>query len=304
LNEKYEPDADWKNIGSLWSLKQSLSKDKFIKNRQPYFYFIKKQEKKEADNLFIKPDIDNIESDIVAKKEFNYDWLPEYIINDAKEAKTVTSNIIKNIYDIKKANTILNILENVTLLECKSILLLLTKSLYSFKNDLLTNSIIYCKEMREYINELQQEDISIIKYAIAKALCFPGSYNTKLILPNNIPENLYPNIKKQNYKNIIAWDKTRFKMTEDEINDYLAKMREKQKDVILDNLNRIDDDNEKQIINDMKNFKLIKFTEIYKGFGDEEIPEYNDDIDEDIEGENDFIAETTNPDDLNEDILD
>lgn len=306
LTQNYEADADWRSFGSLWSLKNILSQDKFIKKRENFVYFPFDNVETKDEIKFIKPNCFDINIDKEEKiiSDIKYTWLSPSIITDANYAKTIYSDIIKNIYSIKNANLLLKIFDNIkSILDCKNILLIISKVLFKINNPIV-NENNYCKEMKEYLETLSEDDITIAKYVISKALCLPGTYNTTLILPSNMPVDLYSNIKKENFKNIVSWNTSKTEMTKEEITDFLTKMREKQKDLILSNLNELED-KEKQNLNDMKKYGLIKFTELYREFGDEqnENSDIYKNIDEDAEGESDFLALPTDNDEINDDAI-
>lgn len=323
LNESYESDADWRTFSSLAGLNAikkdlSLSKNKFIKQRSNYYYYSKptnitdKVSFEKIDCIQTTTKIEDEEA--VAEKlkslsELTFTWLPKIIKNDSKKMKDITTNIIKNIFTVKNSNIILNIFDNITSINHSlSILILIITTLQkNSDNDFIKDILIYCKEMKTYMNMLSQDDINQSKYIIAKALCFPGNYNpvsSKIILPSGIAENLYPDIKKEHLKNIIEWDKSRKIMNDEEIKEYLNTMREKQKDIILDNLNAIEDNAEKQLLSEMKNFGLISYTDIYKKSNDEEPVVEEAYLDEDLEGELDFAQKPTDSDDINDDMID
>ena len=308
LNEDYEADTDWRSFGSLWSLKNILSQSRFIKKREKYFYFPKEAAETEEKVEYINPKCNEIPvTEEEEKEELKYTWLPSSVLNDDKYAKTLTSDIIKNIYSIKNANFLLKIFDNInSILECKSILLLISKVLFKFNNPII-NENNYCNEIKEYLGLLKEKDLTIAKYVIARALCMPGTYNKTLILPTNMPVDLYSNIKKENLKEITSWNDYHSELSSEEIKDFLTKMREKQKDLILSNLNELED-REKQNLNDMKKYGLIKYTELYEDFGDEQPApaaegEEQQAGDEDIEGESDFLALPTDKDDVDDEYI-
>ena len=317
LNDDYESDADWRNFSNLAGLKDikknlSLSKNKFIKNRADYYYFTKKIDDKIEKYVFNKIDCvtketESEKEEIKKSENIDYNWLPRFK-NDSQKLKETIVAIINTIYKGKSAS-IMNVFNNINSIDNSIALLsIIIKYLYqsnlALNNKFITDSLIFCKEMKSYMNTLTQDDVNISKYIIARALCYPGNYNNnKIALPSGIQESVYPNIIKEHYKNIIDWDKSKKILNDDEIKEYLNTMREKQKDIILDNLNAIEDNSEKQVLTDMKNFGLISYTNLYKKQNDEELKVPEEYIDEDLEGELDFAQRPTDEDDLDDDNL-
>ena len=272
-----------------------------------------KQQEKESKVIFEKIDCtamnqeDEKDKENVAKnKEFI--WLPKSIKNDSSKMKKTTEAMLKSIFTIKNASIMSKIFENImSISHSISILNIIISSLQKYKTNSFVNGIlVYCKEMKDYINILDQDDITLSKYILAKALCYPCNFDiskSKLVLPSGITEDIYPSIKKDHIKHIVEWDKSRTVMNDEEIKEYLNTMREKQKDIILDNLNAIEDNDEKQLLSEMKNFGLISYTDIYKKQNDEEIVVEEHYLDEDLVGESDFAMESTDPDQNNEEDL-
>ena len=116
----------------------------------------------------------------------------------------------------------------------------------------------------------------------------------------------YNNILQENYTIINQWNTVNSMLTSEEIQAYITKMREEQKKVTLNKLDRLNVDD----IQLMKDMKKIGLTKILQDIA-QETPIFNmnediasgDAINEDDAGETEWLQETTDADNIEEDTL-
>jgi hypothetical protein len=137
------------------------------------------------------------------------------------------------------------------------------------------------------------------KYIFALALCLPSTLNTEYELSIDSPDDVdVGSVRSSVYKAFENWSKTNTMLTQQEIQDYITKMREEQKNIVLNKYNVLNVD-DLQLMKDMKRFGL-KVTDD-AAFESGTMP---DDINTnvvqpdafEIEGENEYNMETTDPD--------
>ena len=158
------------------------------------------------------------------------------------------------------------------------------------------------------------------RYILARALCLPGMpHNNKMTTPDNVSATFYSNILKDNYTIITQWTKNNTMLTQSEIQAYITKMREEQKKTTLNKLDVLSVD-DMQLMKDMKRFGLMKTLEKTnskqapedtQSATNEETTQSNDnedigihvEVNEDQEGEAEWLQPSTDQDINDEDTL-
>jgi hypothetical protein len=143
-------------------------------------------------------------------------------------------------------------------------------------------------------------------------------HNNKMTTPDNVSATFYSNILKDNYTIITQWTKNNTMLTQSEIQAYITKMREEQKKTTLNKLDVLSVD-DMQLMKDMKRFGLMKTLEKTNKQAPEETPSANNaetpssndtddigihvEVNEDQEGEAEWLQPSTDQDVNDEDTL-
>ena len=343
LDDSYEADNDWKNhIKPLWSMKNKLAEDRWLVTPRENLKLIKlnkeqiennKQLFEKQTNCFIESkdeleetQIKFIPNDIWIQKS-HYDIL----YREAREgSSTLIKQCIQLAYQRIKADNILNIIDSLFQLnDIQHILIKLIKNTFiklktvnttSIEYRILENTKTILFDMKNilhlFLNAKGIEYTACIyraRYILARALCLPGiPQNNKLSVPDNVSSTFYANILRDNFNIITDWYKNNSMLTPSEIQAYITKMREEQKKTTLSKLDVLSVD-DMQLMKDMKRFGLINILEKTTPTEKVEVDTNqvnNDDtgvnipINEDQDGEAEWLQPSTDQDVQDEDILD
>jgi hypothetical protein len=295
LDNTYEADNDWKtHIKPLWSMKNKLAEDRWLKiPREELIIYKKSTDKQSKDNetnaskqfekqlsCFIsnKESVESSNIEVVFKP--NDIWLQkshyDILYREAREGSVMLINqCIKLAYQRTKADTILSVIESlIQLNNIQHILLQIIQAIYkktqslqkdSTEKTVLENTLFILNDMKRTINLFLDATgieytacIYRSRYILARALCLPGiPQNGKLVVADNVSTNFYSNILKENYNIITNWSKNNSMLSASEIQSYITKMREEQKKTTLNKLDVLSVD-DMQLMKDMKRFGLMK----------------------------------------------
>ncbi|NBO72173.1 hypothetical protein EBV26_17080, partial [bacterium] len=264
LNENYTVDSDWnKKLVALWKMKLHLAKDRWLKDRPPlrvyYGQKIKKKEKEKEEEEELPLDIEDMEK------------IDEIVI-DVNES--ISNTDIKNMeYDGNKIFEICktNLSKNFTKAQSK----FLNENL--FLNNLrydqiitIMNGLIKLNTQSENIDTLIEIKRTLLKFSEAQDVSLfthKGMYLlTKVLLLAN------EKTRKAYYEYIYKWIDTNKVMTLSEIADFITYIRETQKDLSLQKLDIMDDD-DRENISETKRLKLSKLItqeELLKALNEEQ----------------------------------
>jgi hypothetical protein len=335
------------HIKSLWSMKKQLAKDRWLTiPRDELVIFINDKAPPEDKKSNDKPEtviptettqcsIDFTKDTPSATSidfEANDLWLPkshyDILIKDIRNnISLLTTQCIKYAYSFSrtKAEKILRIIEEIDQLnDIYTILLKILQSITlklqstqpttnEYKNLETTQLSLFDMKatLRKFLKATGTDYIAYIfkaKYILARAICLPGiPENSKISRPDNVSATFYNNILQDNYTIINQWNTVNSMLTSEEIQAYITKMREEQKKVTLNKLDRLNVDD----IQLMKDMKKIGLTKILQDIT-QEVPIFNmnediasgDAINEDDAGETEWLQETTDADNVDEDYLD
>jgi len=113
------------------------------------------------------------------------------------------------------------------------------------------------KTIKTTLSRISHSGHPIYIYAFAVVLALPGRVNNinNFILPANISTSIMERINTNNYNYIIEYTKANSMMTTVEIQNYITKMREEEKNVKLDYQDELSND-DRRLLKDMKRFGL------------------------------------------------
>jgi hypothetical protein len=258
----------------------------------------------------------------------------DILYREAREgSSTLTKQCIQLAYQRIKAEKILPIIESLFQLnDINHILIKIIQNINikletvretSIEKTILENTKVILYDMKNifklFLNATGTEYTSCIyraRYILGRALCLPGiPQNNKLSIPDNVSATFYANILKDNYNIITQWDKNNSMLTPFEIQAYITKMREEQKKTTLNKLDVLSVD-DMQLMKDVKRFGLMKVLETTQqsdetvstdnGTGTTQVDDtgVQAEINEDQDGEAEWLQPSTDQDVYDEDILD
>ena len=113
------------------------------------------------------------------------------------------------------------------------------------------------KTIKTTLSRISHSGHPIYIYAFAVVLALPGRVNNinNFILPANISTSIMERINTNNYNYIIEYTKANSMMTTVEIQNYITKMREEEKNIKLDYQDELSND-DRRLLKDMKRFGL------------------------------------------------
>lgn len=258
LNDTYETDGDWKKAqAALYSMKQQLGKDRWLKPRKKLRVISPKPDTEEPKKKPqpVKGELkidDNENEDVVIV--VNNVWLQaETAALLRKDATTVTNaakDMISKAYSSEQAKVINNLIDAE--LSFEQVATVLTYVITAINNnkqvkerDALLQTM---KEMKAFMMQYgDMHDTSgymhIVRYVLAMALVEGTQRNASL--------------KPMNYSSVSKWITANTVMTPDKITEYINKKREEQKVLSLVKLDNMDDD-DRVNMTEMKKLNLIK----------------------------------------------
>ena len=110
---------------------------------------------------------------------------------------------------------------------------------------------------KDVLSKIKNTSHPIYIYALACVLALPGKVNNifNFILPSNISSTVMETIANNNYNYIIEYAKSNSMMTVTEIQNYITKMREIEKNIKLEYQDELSND-DRRLLKDMKRFGL------------------------------------------------
>lgn len=157
-------------------------------------------------------------------------------------------------------------------------------------------------KMKSCLRKIPSGKVSstMITYACVVAIGMPATIdNNNLSLPTEITRDIVSHIWNKNYQTCNEWSKFGFMMNSAEVQAFITRVREQQKELSLQRLDILSIE-DRQTLLDAKNLglmRIVQFSEIDAGDQDHE----QDNI-MDMEGEQDFVMESFDAD-QNSDIL-
>jgi hypothetical protein len=340
INDKYQPDKDWKtDLVPLWRLKEAFIKDRWLITKRTQHKMLTPAatpmaaaaaasvSKKVATKMFI----DLTQRDHTADTEedntivANDLWLPQPILdilNKGYDGFTFASEYLQQTISklyITKAKDITDAIKSLKDIDSiKRILSIIATNIFQV-SPLLTDSLAIIKSMKQTLALCKEASIPIAIYALAKAIALPcdiqkNGANWRLIRPDDVTDEIYKEIIiTRNQAAIIQSTKTHTMMTVAEINEYIAKMREEQKNTKIDYQNALTNEDRK-LLGDLKRFGFKDVLLATSAETDEQVEEDGEEVIEDAtaadaeiaeDGEIDFYqrsadADNNNIDDFND----
>ena len=293
IGNRYDADIDWKEeLKPLWRLKELLAKDRWLTMTRPVWKTIYGYEKgvgvgegKEIENEKAKKEsreavkIDFFATLATERSDFqlvlnesNDSWLSatrissltedydgslyatEFLNTTMEKLYGNLSNkkkdaIVKGIKEIRSETAILNVIAFVATNLQKNI-----ENPASLKE--YTDII---KNIKETLSNIKNIEHPVYIYALAIVLALPGKINNirSFIMPSNgnITSTIMERIKTANYNYIIEYVKTQTMMTVNEIQSYITKMREEEKNKKLQYQDELSND-DRRLLKDLKRFGL------------------------------------------------
>jgi len=337
IDKNYEADNDWKNyIKPLWSMKNKLAEDRWLTRPREDLYILNNKNVTEK----IKTDVKKIDTcytpsdtESEVKEELfepNDLWLERSQYNILRDdprngGMNLAIQCLRFTYRNDQANRLTDIIQSIT--QMNDIYHLLIKIIQNINKKLhvatintteyrvLQTTLNILNDMKNVITLFLKSvatkyttNLYRAKYILARAICLPGiPQRNRISLPDDVATNFYSNIIKDNYNTLIQWNKTNAMLTPNEIQAYITKMREENKKDTLKKLDELSVD-DIQLMKDVKRFGLTKTLEKEKEINtesNEDIPIYENEGDfENQEGEAEWLQTTTDPETLNDDLLD
>jgi len=270
IGNQYSADIDWKDeLKPLWRLKELLAKDRWLTIKRPtYRRFIPNidsEKETSKDNVVVKPDIKITEDDKYKLLPNDY-WLSSAQISKLTEdydgslyATTFLNNTIDRLYgnlSTKKKDAITKAInDNKSELNILNIISYVATNLQQNRQQESVMEII--KSIKDVLSKIKNTSHPIYIYALACVLALPGKVNNifNFILPSNISSTVMETIANNNYNYIIEYAKSNSMMTVTEIQNYITKMREIEKNIKLEYQDELSND-DRRLLKDMKRFGL------------------------------------------------
>lgn len=268
IGDSYDADIEWKDeLKPLWRLKELLAKDRWlIQKRKVYRMFkTEKEAEKQEGPVYVEKvlQIEEKEHKFVA----NDTWLLESHISKltpdhpgsvyVNDLLNATLDRLYGTLSTKKRDAIKKAVKEIkTDTAIYNIIAFVATNLQ--KN--IENSQIYLdtiKDIKRVLSLEKNMKHPIFQFALSTVLALPGRINNakNFILPEGISSTIMERINSANYEYIIEYVKSTGMMTVKEIQDYITKMREDEKNAKLTYQDELTNDDRK-LLKDLKKFGL------------------------------------------------
>lgn len=268
IGDRYDADIEWKDeLKPLWRLKELLAKDRWlIQKRKVYRMFRLEKEAEEKEKpIYVEKNLELEEKEV--KFVANDSWLLESHINKLTPdhpgsvyVNDLLNTTIERLYgtlSVKKRDAIKKAIKEIkTDTAIYNIIGFVATNLQ--KN--IENSDIYLdiiKDIKRVLSQEKNMQHPIFQFALSTVLALPGRINNvkNFILPEGISSTVMERINSANYEYIIEFVKSTGMMTVKEIQDYITKMREDEKNAKLTYQDELTNDDRK-LLKDLKKFGL------------------------------------------------
>lgn len=286
IGKDYEADIEWKaEIPRLWRLKEALARQRWSSAQRPHYKVIraaapppaapaKEAPAFVATNLIVQ----DIETPPVIKA--NELWLSEAHLQELNSGYqgTLFANDFLALTIAKVYGNLSN-KKRTTFTECVNKInsdVFITKVISFVATNLQQNmaalaggadtgpaSAPYLEiiaNIKRTLSLIKDAANPIYKYALACALALPGriqgdGQNKRYSVPTNIRSDVLKIIIDSNYEYIVSKTKTSETMTNDEIQNYITRMREEEKNVKLEYQDVLSND-DRQLLKEIKKIGL------------------------------------------------
>ena len=307
LDETFHADNDWKyQLSALYKIKRHLSKERWSLQRRSYLNTFAKDIVQTTDHQNKNKDVAPIQLNIIpVNQSMNHNpnisewatWIPrshmDMLLHRPNEVEGWARTLLTRMYSNAKAQQLLQILSSIQ--NVNALLSLLNRVASKWKHN---DREIYSKyaAMKKSIRTLVSGRVSSLHflYVAVVVLGMPAeAEGESWTIPAGTTTNEIDNTWKTNFQTCIEWSKNGFMMNSSEVQAFITRVREQQKEISLARLDILSVE-DRQILLDAKNTNLLRIVEFH------EIDPDNADARLDAEGEEEFRMQSMDADDSSE----
>jgi hypothetical protein len=302
LTQDYEADMDWRHLHAIYKIKQGLAKKRWQWNERPsWVHFPKDLEQTLVKSKHVAevvhqehngplPSAPLSESAPVWDQQ---DWLLRTHISMLKSTRDTEQwmkHTVTRVFprSTSKQGNLLRVLQNIQ--HTTDALSLMAKMACGWDVPTRERCMdVYTKVRRFLATIAMEENVRhILPYCVLLVFLMPASPDAQhLSAPEGISMQTVASIWDANFQAMLLWDKTIGGTSIQDIQAFVTKMREEQKEISLRKLNAMTLE-DRQLVLDTKKLGLLKLVER------EELTDRATALDK--EGEDEFLLRTSDPD--------
>lgn len=276
LDEKFKADIDWKSkLTDLYKIKNYLAKERWtLQQRVPLENFKetvskeKEKEGKKEDISFLEQNkgvIEEVGADMYTVDVAKFTWIPRshmtMLSGSTQEVQNWTRSLLEQMYPRQKALQVYQVFDAIV--DPVSILSLINQFSARWENREIYDLDMF-HEIKKTLRVLPVGRASkhMLMYCLVLAIGMPAFVDQgRFTAPNGMTMQALQRVWNANLQICIEWNKNGFMMTKSEIQSFITQVREKQKEISLERLDVLTDE-DRQLLLEAKNIGLIRIVEL------------------------------------------